>query len=139
MAGPRPAVSNAVQPAVAGLPGIDVSSYQGSINWTAVKNAGIKWAYMKATESTTYYDPTFNANYVNAYHAGVIRGAYHFAQPGQSSGATQATYFATHGGGWSADNLTLPGMLDLEGTCASVSWIRTSSTTRTRQRPVGTW
>jgi GH25 family lysozyme M1 (1,4-beta-N-acetylmuramidase) len=98
-------------------PGVDVSHYQGSINWSSVRAAGIQFAYIKATEGTTYKDPTFNTNYLNAYHAGVIRGAYHFAQPGSSSGATQATYFASNGGAWSADNLTLPGMLDLEGGC----------------------
>lgn len=109
--------------------GIDVSHYQGSINWSSVKSAGIQFAYIKATESTTYKDPTFNANYLNAYNAKVIRGAYHFARPDLSSGAAQATYFATHGGAWSADNLTLPGMLDLEGGCygksasAMQSWI----------------
>lgn len=111
------------------LPGIDVSHYQGSINWSSVKSAGIKFAYIKATESTTYKDPTFNANYLNAYNAKVIRGAYHFARPNLSSGAAQATYFAGHGGAWSRDNLTLPGMLDLEGGCygksasAMQSWI----------------
>jgi GH25 family lysozyme M1 (1,4-beta-N-acetylmuramidase) len=102
-------------------PGIDVSHYQGTINWTSVKAAGIQWAYIKATEGTTYTDPTFSANYTNAYYAGVIRGAYHFAQPGSSSGASQANYFAAHGGAWSADNLTLPGMLDLEGGCYGLS------------------
>jgi GH25 family lysozyme M1 (1,4-beta-N-acetylmuramidase) len=121
---PRAAVAAQPLAAPAGVPGIDVSHYQGSINWTSVKNAGVQWAYIKATESTTYKDPTFNANYVNAYNAGLIRGAYHFARPADSSGAAQATYFATHGGGWSADNHTLPGMLDLEASCASVSWIR---------------
>ncbi|MCX0247740.1 GH25 family lysozyme [Streptomyces drozdowiczii] len=111
------------------LPGIDVSHYQGSINWSSVKSAGIKFAYIKATESTTYKDPNFNANYLNAYNAKVIRGAYHFARPNLSSGAAQATYFAGHGGAWSRDNLTLPGMLDLEGGCygksasAMQSWI----------------
>jgi GH25 family lysozyme M1 (1,4-beta-N-acetylmuramidase) len=102
-------------------PGIDVSHYQGTINWSSVKAAGIQFAYIKATEGTTYKDPTFNTNYLNAYNARVIRGAYHFAQPGSSSGATQAAYFATHGGAWSADNLTLPGMLDLEGGCYGLS------------------
>ncbi len=104
-----------------GPAGIDVSHYQGSINWSSVKGAGIAWAYIKATEGTTYKDPTFSANYLNAYNAGVIRGAYHFAQPGSSSGASQATYFAANGGAWSADNLTLPGMLDLEGGCYGLS------------------
>ncbi|MEW1863994.1 GH25 family lysozyme [Streptomyces sp. NBC_00669] len=108
-------------PAAAYPEGIDVSHYQGSINWSSVKAAGIQFAYIKATEGTTYTDPNFSANYLNAYNAKVIRGAYHFAHPDLSSGATQATYFATHGGAWSADNLTLPGMLDLEGGCYGLS------------------
>lgn len=104
-----------------GPAGIDVSHYQGTINWSAVKAAGISFAYIKDTEGTTYKDPMFNTNYLNAYNAKVIRGAYHFAQPGSSSGATQANYFASNGGAWSADNLTLPGMLDLEGGCYGLS------------------
>ncbi|ABY23082.1 lysozyme M1 [Renibacterium salmoninarum ATCC 33209] len=44
----------------------------------------------------------------------MIRGAYHFAQPNQSSGANQAQVFIQSGGGWSADGMTLPGVLDLE-------------------------
>lgn len=103
------------------VPGIDVSHYQGSINWSSVKAAGIQFAYIKATESTTYRDTAFNANYTNAYNAKVIRGAYHFARPNLSTGAAQANYFVAHGGGWSRDNLTLPGMLDLEGGCYSKS------------------
>ncbi|WP_419999799.1 GH25 family lysozyme [Streptomyces boninensis] len=97
-----------------GVQGIDISHWQGSINWSAVRGAGIQFAWMKATESTTYKDPTFNTNYVNAYNAGVIRGAYHFARPNLSSGAAQANYFASNGGAWSRDNLTLPGVLDIE-------------------------
>ncbi len=80
----------------------------------SVRNAGIQFAWMKATEGTTYRDPNFNTNYPNAYYAGVIRGAYHFALPNSSSGATQANFFASNGGAWSADNLTLPGVLDIE-------------------------
>jgi GH25 family lysozyme M1 (1,4-beta-N-acetylmuramidase) len=98
-------------------PGIDVSHYQGTINWSSVKSAGIQFAWIKATEGTTYTDPQFSANYLHAYNNKVIRGAYHFARPDVSGGATQADFFASHGGAWSADNLTLPGMLDLEGGC----------------------
>ncbi|HEV2638152.1 MAG TPA: GH25 family lysozyme [Actinocrinis sp.] len=104
-----------------GPAGIDVSHYQGSVNWKSVKSAGISFAYIKATEGTTYTDPDFSANYLNAYNAKVIRGAYAFAQPGSSSGASQANYFADHGGAWSKDNLTLPGMVDLEGGCYGLS------------------
>ncbi|MEU2989615.1 lysozyme [Streptomyces griseoincarnatus] len=97
-----------------GVQGIDVSHWQGSINWTSVRNAGIQFAWIKATEGTTYKDDRFNSNYVAADNAGVIRGAYHFALPNASSGATQAAYFAGNGGAWSRDNLTLPGVLDIE-------------------------
>ncbi|MGN9779728.1 GH25 family lysozyme [Micromonospora sp. H33] len=94
--------------------GIDVSRHQGTINWTSVRNAGIEFAFIKATEGTSYKDPNFNTNYVNAYYAGVIRGAYHFALPDRSSGATQANYLASNGGAWSADSRTLPAALDIE-------------------------
>lgn len=97
-----------------GVQGIDVSHWQGSINWTSVRNSGIQFAWMKATEGTTYRDPSFNTNYPAAHAAGVIRGTYHFALPNSSSGATQANFFASNGGAWSADNLTLPGVLDIE-------------------------
>ncbi|GAA3197047.1 lysozyme [Streptomyces virens] len=97
-----------------GVQGIDVSHWQGAINWTSVRNAGIQFAWIKATEGTTYKDDRFNSNYTNAYHAGVIRGAYHFARPNVSNGATQANFFASSGGAWSRDNLTLPGVLDIE-------------------------
>ncbi|WP_240434629.1 GH25 family lysozyme [Streptomyces sp. YIM 130001] len=109
--------------------GIDISHYQGSINWSSVRGAGIEFAWMKATEGTTYKDPTFSRNYTGAYNAKVIRGAYHFARPDSSGGAAQANFFADNGGAWSRDDLTLPGVLDIEGTCygksqsAMRSWI----------------
>lgn len=95
-------------------PGIDVSRYQGTINWTSVRNAGIQFAFIKSTEGVSYRDPNFGANYVGAYRAGVIRGAYHFALPDRSGGAAQAGYLAGNGGAWSADGRTLPAALDIE-------------------------
>ncbi|MFC7326950.1 GH25 family lysozyme [Marinactinospora rubrisoli] len=106
----------ATRAAPAGVPGIDVSHWQGGIDWGAVAASGVRFAYIKATQRTNYRDPNFNANYVNAYNAGIIRGAYHFAEPNRSSGADQANYFAGNGGAWSADGRTLPGALDLEDT-----------------------
>lgn len=97
-----------------GVQGIDVSHWQGSINWSQVKGAGIDFAWMKATEGTGFKDSQFNTNYANAHAAGVIRGAYHFARPDVSGGAAQADFFAKNGGAWSADDLTLPGVLDIE-------------------------
>ena len=96
------------------VPGLDVSGYQGAVNWGSVAAKGAKFAYVKATEGTTYTDPTFAHQYNGSYNAGLIRGAYHFARPNLSSGAAQADYFVAHGGGWSKDGKTLPPMLDIE-------------------------
>ncbi|MFE6054450.1 lysozyme [Kitasatospora sp. NPDC056446] len=121
-------------------PGLDVSSYQGSVNWSSTAANGARFAYVKATEGTGYTNPSFAQQYNGSYNAGLIRGAYHFALPNSSSGATQATYFVNHGGGWSADGRTLPPALDIEynpygATCyglsqsAMVGWIRSFSDT----------
>ncbi|KAG7095345.1 hypothetical protein E1B28_006106 [Marasmius oreades] len=120
--------------------GIDVSSYQPNVNWAQVKANGVSFAFIKATEGTSYQNPDFSSQYTGATNVGLIRGAYHFAQPASSSGATQANYFVAHGGGWSADGITLPGVLDIEynpsgATCyglsasAMVSWIKDFSNT----------
>ena len=100
--------------AVGGTLGDDVSSHQGNVNWSATKSAGAQFSYSKATEGTYYTNPYFAQQYNGAYNAGLIRGAYHFATPNTTSGATQADYFVAHGGGWSADGKTLPGALDIE-------------------------
>ncbi|MGD9483068.1 lysozyme [Streptomyces sp. TRM70308] len=97
-----------------GVQGIDVSHWQGAINWSAVKSAGIDFAYIKATEGTSFTDPRFDTNYPAAHRAGLVRGAYHFARPNYSGGAAQAHFFASNGGAWSRDNQTLPGVLDIE-------------------------
>jgi GH25 family lysozyme M1 (1,4-beta-N-acetylmuramidase) len=103
-----------VQPnTVPQLPGIDVSAYQGNINWANVA-PHIDFSYAKATEGTYYTNPDFTNQYEGPYNAGLIRGSYHFANPANSQGNTQADYFISHGGGWSGDGKTLPGALDIE-------------------------
>ncbi|MGC3960406.1 MAG: GH25 family lysozyme [Verrucomicrobiota bacterium] len=86
-------------PLLAGLPshaqrplGTDVSHWQGaSINWTAVKNAGVTFAWTKATESDYYTDDTFVAHVNGAKAAGIPIGAYHFARPSDNPNITGAT------------------------------------------------
>lgn len=97
-----------------GIPGFDISHYQGTVDMKGQASKGAKFVIIKATESTTYTDSSFSANYDGATKAGLIRGAYHFAHPNAGSGATQANYFIEHGGNWSGDGKTLPGMLDIE-------------------------
>ncbi len=101
----------AAAPAVLGL---DVSNHQPGIDWSAVAAAGAQFAYIKATEGTGLVNADFAAQYQGAHQAGLIRGAYHFALPNQSSGTAQASYFVANGGGWTADSQTLPGVLDIE-------------------------
>jgi lysozyme len=82
----------AVSPATAqsGVLGLDVSSHQNSINWHSVASRGAQFAYIKATEGTGYVNPNFASQYDGAYQARLIRGAYDFALPNNSSGAAQA-------------------------------------------------
>ncbi len=108
--------SQRLRPAViaGAVNGMDVSNWQSNVDWTTARRNGAAFAYIKATESTTYQNSYFTQQYNGAYNAGIIRGAYHFALPDRSSGKTQADYFVNHGGGWSADGMTLPPMLDIE-------------------------
>ncbi|MEU5389465.1 lysozyme, partial [Kitasatospora cineracea] len=126
--------------AVTQTKGMDVSSYQGNVAWSTAYANGGRFAYVKATEGTSYTNAYFAQQYNGSYNAGMIRGAYHFALPNVSSGATQAAYFVAHGGGWSKDGKTLPPALDIEynpygATCyglsqaGMVSWIRDFSNT----------
>ena len=126
--------------ATSSVPGMDVSRYQGNVNWQAAYDNGARFAYIKATERNNYVNPYFAQQYNGSYNVGMIRGAYHFAIPSATSGTVQANYFVDHGGGWSADGKTLPGALDIEynpysgGTCyglsqqAMVNWINAFST-----------
>lgn len=127
-----------VSPLVTQTPGMDVSGYQGNVNWAGAWANGGKFAYVKATEGTSYTNPYFAQQYNGSYNVGMIRGSYHFGLPNASSGAAQADYFIAHGGGWSADGKTLPGTLDIEynpygATCyglsaaSMVNWIASFS------------
>lgn len=103
-----------VAPMTASVRGMDVSGYQGNVNWNGAWANGARFTYIKATEGTYYKNPYFTQQYNGSYNVGMIRGSYHFARPDTTSGATQADYFVNHGGGWSKDGKTLPGVIDME-------------------------
>ncbi|MDG4863560.1 lysozyme [Streptomyces sp. T-3] len=94
--------------------GHDVSSHQKNVNWQKAKSKGARFVYVKATESNWYKNPYFSQQYNGSRNAGIIRGAYHFAVPSESSGRTQAAYFLRNGGKWTRDGWTLPPALDIE-------------------------
>ncbi|MGO4670511.1 glycoside hydrolase family 25 protein [Bosea sp. 2RAB26] len=104
---PHPGVASALNYAVQG---IDISRWQGEIDWAAVKGAGTRFVYMKATEGGDHIDPSFLRNWEGARRAGVPRGAYHFVfwcRPAHE----QAVWFKQH---IPNDPGALPPVLDVE-------------------------
>lgn len=63
------------------LPGVDVSHWQGEVDWTAVAGSGVRFAILKATEGRTFVDDHYQANRAGATAAGLVVTAYHFARP----------------------------------------------------------
>ncbi|MDJ0316478.1 GH25 family lysozyme [Arthrobacter antibioticus] len=106
---------NEQPPGTDGLPlGLDVSGWQGNVNWVAVKNAGARFAYVKTSEGPWTLNDYFAQQYNGAAGVGIIRGGYHFARPNLSSGSSQAKVMLESGGGWTSDGMTLPPALDIE-------------------------
>ncbi|MFG1941390.1 GH25 family lysozyme [Nonomuraea sp. NPDC048826] len=97
-----------------GVAGVDVSNWTGDVDWAAAASGGARFAFVHATEGHDYVNPRFAAQFDGAAAAGLVRGAYHFAQPHESGGAVQAEHFLRNGGAWRTDGRTLPGVLDLE-------------------------
>lgn len=100
------------------LRGIDASHHQGAIDWTAVAGDGISFAYLKATEGTTFVDPTFADHRARAQDAGLRVGGYHYFQL-CSAGADQAAHFAAVLGELDGDDLPPAVDLELAGSCTS--------------------
>jgi len=61
--------------------GIDVYNGTGYVNWNKVHEAGYKFAFCKATQGIHYKDKLFLKNMKNGTDAGILMGAYHFAEP----------------------------------------------------------
>lgn len=74
------------------IKGVDVSEYQGDIDWKILSNQDIQFAFIKATEGSSYVDPNFLDNFTNALNTNLRVGAYHFFSF-ESSGKTQAENF----------------------------------------------
>ena len=72
--------------------GVDVSTYQGDVDWPALRAQGVDFAFIKATEGSSLQDRQFSANWENAQAAGVRVGAYHFFSY-DSPGETQTDNF----------------------------------------------
>ena len=72
--------------------GVDVSHYQGEIDWSVLAAQDIQFVYMKATEGSTHVDECFEKNYREARQTELRVGAYHFFSF-DSPGISQAENF----------------------------------------------
>ncbi|AQS42164.1 MAG: Glycoside hydrolase [Candidatus Tokpelaia hoelldobleri] len=104
--------------------GIDVSRYQGEIDWLQVRADSVDFAFIKATEGGDRLDETFKQNWAQAKAAGVPRGAYHFYYFCRSA-KEQAQWFIRH---VPRDTTALPPVLDME-------WNPKSPTCKLRPAP----
>jgi len=93
------------------IPGVDVSDWQGSIDWGSVAAAGYQFAITKATEGTGFTARRFQRNWNGIKAAGMARGAYHFAQPDLNAPAAEADFFVQQVGELETGDLLT---LDLE-------------------------
>ncbi len=103
--------------------GIDVSHYQGEIDWAAVAASETRFCFIKATDGMRS-DRFFAKNWPAAKDAGLLRGAYHFFHPAIPA-ATQAAFFVKTVGPLTPGDL--PPTLDLEG---SQDWLSVAPSDR---------
>ncbi len=105
------AVTAAVCPGPSTVPGIDVSVWQGAINWGAVGSSGQKFAIARVSYGISTQDRYFAANWPAMKAAGLLRGAYQFFLPDQDAVAQANVVIAAVGRLGPGD---LPVMLDME-------------------------
>lgn len=115
------------------IQGIDISHYQGDIDWEALRNAmiqksPIRFVIIKATEGTSIVDENFEDNFYNAREYGFIRGAYHFYSI-KSDAKAQAYFFLNK---VKLEDGDLPPVLDVEHK-------PTEQSTKDFQKDVLTW
>lgn len=92
--------------------GIDVSKYQGKINWRSVaKSKTVKFVYIRATEGTSIKDSYYKSNVDSARKAGIYVGSYHV----YSSKTTASQQFANFKSVVSKKKQDLIPVLDIEG------------------------
>ena len=94
--------------------GIDVSKFQGNIDWTRVKNAGISFAFARAIDDKppgNTIDPTFASNFAGMKDVGIFRGAYYFLRPTRNVVAAANLFNSIVGSLGQGD---LPPVIDVE-------------------------
>lgn len=88
------AVSGTAEPSAAKYPvfGVDVSNYQGYIDWERIEEQGVKFAFIKATEGSGHVDESVSRNLADIADTSILHSCYHFFSF-DSRGETQAENF----------------------------------------------
>ncbi len=113
--------------------GIDVSEFQGEIDWHAVKDSGVEFAYLRigyrgSTEGLLHEDAAYRRNLAQSREAGVEPGVYFFSQAITAEEAREeADWVLSHLDGWTPE---LPVMFDWEPFGAEDSRSQTADTER---------
>ena len=105
----QPAKKNNINSTPKRMRGIDVSHYQGDIDWDKLSQEQLHFIFIKATQGLYFVDPTFEENTQGARVSGLLHGAYHFFEPSKSAIA-QAEFFLKVTG----VQHQLPPVLDIE-------------------------
>lgn len=92
--------------------GIDISRWQGHIDWNRVRGSGVSFAFIKSTEGADHIDPNFRRYWHEAAQARIPRGAYHYYYFCRT-GAEQAQWFIRN---VPREVGSLPPVLDIEWT-----------------------
>jgi GH25 family lysozyme M1 (1,4-beta-N-acetylmuramidase) len=92
-------------PAGATVEGIDVSVYQGTIDWNAVKGSGKTFAIARVSDGLNHFDTQFDRNWTQIKAVALVRGAYQYFEPGQDPVA-QANMVLQHVGALGAGDLS---------------------------------
>ena len=93
--------------------GIDVSKWQGTIDWAAVAAAGVEYAFIRVSDGSTVLDEFFDVNWQQAKANGITVGAYQFFRPAEDPVA-QADLLLSMMGALAPDDL--PPVIDIEVT-----------------------
>lgn len=88
----REIIANIPDPEKYPVMGVDVSRYQGNIDWEMLASQDVKFAFIKATEGSSFQDICFEENWQEVQKTNIYAGAYHFFSF-ESSGETQAQNF----------------------------------------------
>ena len=95
------------------IEGVDVSEFQGAIDWAAVHASGRVFGIARVSDGTQHLDPTFATNWAGMKAQGMVRGSYQFFRASEDPVAQADLLLATVG---ALGPGNLPPMLDVEVT-----------------------